>query len=99
MCAWPAGQPISPEPASRSKSTSQAVPTDTTGHFIISAPPGATLVFSHIGYLRTELTVTGPAPISITLEKVASTLEQVTVSYGNKPETGYHRLREQSGCE
>jgi TonB-dependent starch-binding outer membrane protein SusC len=66
------------------KGTERAVPTDSTGHFTIAAPPGAILVFSHIGYKTAELPVDSQSTINVTLEKEANTLEQVTVSYGKQ---------------
>ena len=57
-------------------------PADSSGHYSIFVPQGAVLVFSHIGYLTTEIDVNGRANIDVTLTKDANTLEQVTVSYG-----------------
>ena len=66
------------------KGEQRAVPTDTAGHFVISAPPDAILVFSHIGYKTVQASVTDTSILNITLEKEAGTLEQVTVSYGKQ---------------
>ena len=60
------------------------VSTDSAGHFIIKAPPNSTLVFSHVGYLTTEVDLKDRRVITVTLDKEANTLEQVTVSYGKQ---------------
>jgi TonB-linked SusC/RagA family outer membrane protein len=60
------------------------VSTDSKGYFIIRAPANATLVFSHVGYLTTEVDVQGKLTVAVTLERDANTLEQVTVSYGKQ---------------
>ena len=65
------------------KGAKGGVTTDAAGHFSISVPSGATLVYSHIGYRTIELKATGGS-ISITLETADNTLEQVTVSYGKQ---------------
>jgi TonB-dependent starch-binding outer membrane protein SusC len=66
------------------KGESRAVPTDSSGHFVIAAPRNAILVFSHIGHKTTEVPVNGRKEITLTLEKDENTLEQVTVSYGKQ---------------
>lgn len=58
--------------------------TDSSGHFVIKAPPSSTLVFSHIGYLTTEVDIKDRRLINVTLDKEPNTLEQVTVSYGKQ---------------
>src|ERR1700760_3729641 len=58
--------------------------TNAEGHFSIRAPDDAVLVFSHVGYLTTEVDVKGKAMISVSLNRDANTLEQVTVSYGKQ---------------
>lgn len=60
------------------------VTTDATGHFSITAKPGATLVFSHVGYKSIEVRASGQSDLSLTLESADNTLEQVTVSYGKQ---------------
>jgi TonB-linked SusC/RagA family outer membrane protein len=64
------------------KGTTKARPADSSGHYSLSVPKGAVLVFSHIGYLTTEVDVKGRSQIDVTLAKDANTLEVVTVSYG-----------------
>lgn len=58
--------------------------TDSSGHFSIKAPPNTTLVFSHVGFLTTEIDIKDRRTITVTLDKDANTLEQVTVSYGKQ---------------
>ncbi|HVW60797.1 MAG TPA: TonB-dependent receptor [Puia sp.] len=60
------------------------VATDSTGHYTIKASQNATLVFSHIGFLTTEVEVRGRSTVDITLNKDQNTLEEVTVSYGRQ---------------
>jgi TonB-linked SusC/RagA family outer membrane protein len=61
-----------------------AVSTNAQGVFSIRAPADATLVFSHVGFLTTEVDVKGKLNLSVTLARDANTLEQVTVSYGKQ---------------
>src|SRR5581483_1290057 len=58
--------------------------TDSAGHFIIKASKTSILIFSHIGYLTTEIDVKDRLSINVTLDKEPNTLEQVTVSYGKQ---------------
>jgi len=60
------------------------VMTDIDGRFTISVRPGATLIISHIGYKTVEIKANGQSDLSIALETVDNTLEQVTVSYGRQ---------------
>jgi TonB-dependent starch-binding outer membrane protein SusC len=64
------------------KGRSTTLPTDSSGHFIISIAPLTTLVFSHIGYKTAEVTIDSKGPVNITLTREENTLEEVTVSYG-----------------
>jgi TonB-dependent starch-binding outer membrane protein SusC len=64
------------------KGTGHTAPTDSTGHYVINAPPFSVLVFSHIGYQTIELNVNGRNSLDVRLSREANTLEQVTVSYG-----------------
>ncbi|MDO6428998.1 TonB-dependent receptor [Flavitalea sp. BT771] len=66
------------------KGTTIARPTDSAGHFTILVSPQSTLVFSHVGYKTTEVTVDSKLPINITLTREENMLEQVTVSYGRQ---------------
>ena len=60
------------------------VSTNARGFFSIRVPPDGTLVFSHVGYLTTQVDVGGKLTVSVTLDRDANTLEQVTVSYGKQ---------------
>jgi TonB-linked SusC/RagA family outer membrane protein len=64
------------------KGTGHTVPTDSTGHYVINAPPYSVLIFSHIGYQTFEQSVNTRTVIDVRLSREANTLEQVTVSYG-----------------
>jgi len=66
------------------KGAKKVVVTDASGRFTIAAPPGATLVFTHIGYKPLEMPLNGRTDITVTLENADNTLEQVTVSYGRQ---------------
>ena len=60
------------------------VSTDSSGFFSIRASRTTTLVFSHIGFLTTEVDLKGRLTVTVSLDRDASTLEQVTVSYGKQ---------------
>ncbi len=64
------------------KGTGHTIPTDSTGHYVIKAPPYSVLIFSHIGYQTLEESVNGRTSIDVRLGREANTLQQVTVSYG-----------------
>ena len=64
------------------KGTGHTTPTDSTGHYVIKAPPYSVLIFSHIGYQTIEENVNGRTSIDVRLGREANTLQQVTVSYG-----------------
>ena len=66
------------------KGAKKVVVTDAYGRFTLAAPPGATLVFTHIGYKPLEISLNGRTDITVTLENADNTLEQVTVSYGRQ---------------
>lgn len=67
------------------KNSSTATVTDIDGKFAISAQPGATLVFSFIGYQTVERAVTGAENITIVLEEAAEALEEVVIiGYGTQ---------------
>lgn len=58
--------------------------TDMDGNYTISAPKGATLVFSYIGFTTLEATVTGPN-VTVSLQEDAKALEEVVViGYGSQ---------------
>ena len=66
------------------KGAKKGVVTNAAGRFTLTAPPGATLVFTHIGYKPAEELLNGRTDITVTLESADNTLEQVTVSYGRQ---------------
>ncbi|MFI5187916.1 MAG: TonB-dependent receptor, partial [Chitinophagales bacterium] len=57
--------------------------TDLTGHFVLTVPDNATLVFSSIGYETKEVAVAGQATINVSLVLSTKVQEQVVViGYG-----------------
>jgi len=76
------GQPI-PSVTVRIKGSNVATVTDATGSYSISAPDGATLVFSSVGYLSQEVAVGGRTEINIVLQIAAKDINEVVViGYG-----------------
>ncbi len=62
------------------KGTAKGVITDIDGKFSIEADAGSTLVFSSVGYIKQEVTVTKDMPsLNITLKEDLATLGEVTV--------------------
>lgn len=61
------------------KSTSNGTVTDVNGEFTLEVDPGATLVFTYIGYTQLEQTVTGTEYLNITLKPDAQSLQEVVV--------------------
>jgi len=53
--------------------------TDADGHYAIDASPGATLVFSSIGYKTQTVTISNQTTVDITLNPDAASLEEVVV--------------------
>ncbi|HZE85670.1 MAG TPA: TonB-dependent receptor [Puia sp.] len=67
------------------KGSKKFVPTDSSGHYRISVPKNAVLVFSHVGFRPAESTVTGQSTLNITLQTAGENLSQVVVvSYGKQ---------------
>jgi TonB-dependent starch-binding outer membrane protein SusC len=62
------------------KGTKTATNTGLKGEFTIEAQEGSTLVFSYVGYISQEVTVSGSA-ISVRMKEDAKTLEEVYVGY------------------
>jgi len=63
------------------KGTNVAVKTNANGEYAIIAQPGATLIFSFVGYQAQEITVTtGQAEINVKLLQVAEQLKDVVVT-------------------
>ncbi|HEY0610325.1 MAG TPA: SusC/RagA family TonB-linked outer membrane protein, partial [Chitinophaga sp.] len=65
--------------------TSRGAATAADGGFKLSAPAGATLKFSFVGYLPKEVKVSNATPLSITLEEDVQKLNDVVVvGYGTQ---------------
>ncbi len=69
------------------KGTAQGAITDVTGSFQLNADENATLVFSFIGYITTEVAVAGRTTVDVTLEEDVKKLDEVTVV-----STGYQEV-------
>ncbi|MFD2603705.1 SusC/RagA family TonB-linked outer membrane protein [Flavobacterium suzhouense] len=66
------------------KNSTVGTVTDMDGNYTISAPKGAVLVFSFVGFKSLEATVTGPN-VTVSLQEDAKTLEEVVViGYGTQ---------------
>jgi len=63
------------------KGTSRSAVTDFDGRYAITAPPGAVLVFSYIGFVSEERTVTGNV-LDVALREDSTTLKEVVVNAG-----------------
>jgi TonB-linked SusC/RagA family outer membrane protein len=63
--------------------------TDVNGHFSVSLTPSQTvLIFSYIGFSKTEIDVSNQTTVAVTLKKASSDLTEVTVTaLGIKRET------------
>ena len=67
------------------KGTSNGAATDVDGSYTISVNPGATLVYSCIGYAETTRTATGNGAINVTLAEDTTILDEtVVVGYGTQ---------------
>lgn len=67
------------------KGTQKGVSTDLDGKFAISAPDGATLVISYLGFTTKEVKVGGASTYNVTLESENAALQEVVVvGYGTK---------------
>ncbi|AXP79592.1 TonB-dependent Receptor Plug Domain protein [Mariniflexile rhizosphaerae] len=67
------------------KGTTTGTSSDFDGNYSIKANQGATLVFSFVGYVTTEVTVGASNTINITLKDDATSLEEViVVAYGTQ---------------
>ena len=67
------------------KGTQKGVSTDLDGKFSISAPDGATLVISYLGFSTKEVKVSGASSYNIALESENAALQEVVVvGYGTK---------------
>ena len=61
------------------KGTTTGSLTDIDGNFTLTAPRGATLVISYIGYKTVEVKV-GDGPVNVTLEEDTKLLDEVVTS-------------------
>lgn len=67
------------------KGDKKGVGTDAEGHFKISAPKNAILVFSRIGSKSVEIKLNGQSTVNVTLDPSDNSLDQVVVvSYGKQ---------------
>lgn len=67
------------------KGTSTGTITDFNGQYKISAPDGATLVFSYVGYVTSEIAVGSQSVIDVSLALDVTALEEiVVVGYGSQ---------------
>ncbi|QWX83161.1 TonB-dependent receptor [Cellulophaga sp. HaHaR_3_176] len=62
------------------KGTTVGTQTDFDGNFTIEAEADATLVFSYVGYKKTEMAVNGKSTIDVVLQEDAAALEEVVVT-------------------
>ena len=70
------------------KGTKTATYTDANGNFQIDIPAGGVLVFSYLGYDKTELAVKGNGDLTVKLQPSSEQLsEVVVVGYGTKKKT------------
>lgn len=78
----PDGQGV-PSVTVRIKGSNAATTTGNDGSYSISAPDGATLVFSSVGYVEQEVPVNGRTTINVTLQIAAKDINEVVViGYG-----------------
>ena len=69
------------------KGTTKGATTNFDGDYSINASSGDVLIFSYVGFKRTERTVSTPT-INVTLEEDASSLDEVVITaFGIKRET------------
>lgn len=62
------------------KGSTQQTTTDADGRFFVRLNGKATLVFSILGYKRTEVKIDGSKPINVTLLPISTELEEVTIT-------------------
>ncbi len=67
------------------KGTTTGTTADFDGNYSVEAPSNGTLVFSYIGYKRTEVPVDGRSTVSVSLEEDSALLDEVVVvGYGTQ---------------
>jgi TonB-linked SusC/RagA family outer membrane protein len=62
------------------KGTTGGTTTNVNGQFGIDANIGDVLVFSYVGYIKKEVTISSPAPLSVLLDEDAKQLSEVVVT-------------------
>src|SRR5579863_9026811 len=62
------------------KGTHNGTQSDVNGNFTLQANIGDVLVISYVGYVKQEITITGTAPLNISLAEDASQLQEVVVT-------------------
>ena len=71
------------------KGTSTGIATDVNGAYSISVPSSATLIFSSVGYLNSEVAVAGRSTVDVQLEPDSEALENaIVVGYGSARKIG-----------
>ena len=76
------GQPIAAVSV-RIKGSNVGTTTDATGSYSLTAPEGATLVFSSVGYQTVEVAVSGRTEINVVMQVAAKDINEVVViGYG-----------------
>lgn len=67
------------------KNTSTGTTTDAQGHFQLSVEPGATLVFSYLGYNTQEIAVGNKTSLKVALQDNSQNIDEVVVvAYGTQ---------------
>src|SRR5690606_4916216 len=64
------------------KGSAQGVSTDEDGRYSIQAPSGSILVFSSIGYMSREISVSNTQQINVSLQEDIGSLEEIVVQVG-----------------
>ncbi|GGA90604.1 SusC/RagA family TonB-linked outer membrane protein [Puia dinghuensis] len=78
------GQPV-PNATVQVKGAKEAVTTDESGNFDISAPSNGTLVITSVGYTAVNIRVGGRTSVDVALEVSSNSLDQViVVGYGTQ---------------
>ncbi|MDR2139949.1 MAG: SusC/RagA family TonB-linked outer membrane protein [Tannerella sp.] len=62
------------------KGTTTGIITGADGEYELTVPPGSVLVFSFVGFVSSEVTVTGQSTVNVTLVEDAKQLEEVVVT-------------------
>ncbi len=62
------------------KGTSTGTQTDVNGKFALTANTGDVIVFTYIGYVKKEVTIAGPAELTVSMEEDSKQLSEVVVT-------------------